>query len=247
MFVPFILLLLSTGMASCQAYDSDYVLDKSERYIKLAGAAYCTDPKLRKNSIDDWSCKACASFPNMTARSFKSTKNDANGFVGYDGTANEIVVSFSGTDPTSIRNWITDLKFRKVKYPYCDKCEVHNGFYHAFQSVEDDVKKFVSSFQAQYPTATLAVTGHSLGAAMAAHAVAEYTHMGVTVSTAYAYGMPRVGEDSFEQWYASVVPGTFRVNHNRDPVPHLAPESFDFHHFPYEVGVFKFFIFCENI
>eukprot|EP00428_Durinskia_dybowskii_P083447 CAMPEP_0170420110 /NCGR_PEP_ID=MMETSP0117_2-20130122/35164_1 /TAXON_ID=400756 /ORGANISM="Durinskia baltica, Strain CSIRO CS-38" /LENGTH=222 /DNA_ID=CAMNT_0010678519 /DNA_START=248 /DNA_END=916 /DNA_ORIENTATION=- len=171
----------------------------------------------------------------MTAKSFKSSLNDGNGFVGYDGTANEIVVAFSGTDPLSIRNWIDDLNFFKTNYPYCDGCEVHEGFYNTYLSVQDSVKSLVSSYQSQYPTATLAITGHSLGAAMAAHCAAEYTHMGQKISTVYSYGMPRVGNEAFENWYKSVVIGTFRVVHHKDPVPHLAPESFGFHHMPYEV------------
>jgi hypothetical protein len=230
-----ITVLFAYGFYGVQAIDSNFVLANAERYVKLSGAAYCTDPKLRKNSIDNWSCKVCENFPNMTAHSFKSAKNDANGFVGYDGDANEIIVSFSGTNPLSIRNWIDDLNFLKTNYPYCDGCEVHQGFYNAYLSVQDSVKSYVSSFQAQHPSASLAVTGHSLGAAMAAHAVAEFTHMGQVVSSSYTYGMPRVGEESFETWYTSVVPGTFRVVHRQDPVPKLAPQSFDFHHMPYEV------------
>lgn len=227
--------LLACALLNCQAYDDNYILDKAERYIKLSGAAYCTDPKIRRNSIDNWSCNVCKDFPKMTAHSFKSPKNDANGFVGYDGDANEIIISFSGTNPLSLRNWIDDLNFFKTSYPYCEGCEVHQGFYNSFLSVVDTIKGYVSSFQSKHPTATLAVTGHSLGAALAAHAVAEYTHMGVNVSTSYTYGMPRVGEESFEKWYTSVVPGTFRVVHRQDPVPKLAPQSFDFHHMPYEV------------
>lgn len=224
---------------SALAYDSTFVLDVAERYVKLCGASYCTDPKLRKNCVDTWSCNVCSNFPNMTAKSFKSAKNDGNGYVGYDAAANEIVVAFSGTDPLSIRNWLDDLNFFKTKYPYCDGCEVHEGFYNTYLSVHDDVKGFVSAYQQQYPTATLAITGHSLGAAMAAHCAAEFTYLGQKISTVYSYGMPRVGNEAFEQWYKNTVAGTFRVVHRKDPVPHLAPESFGFHHMPYEVRLFS--------
>mmetsp|Transcript_4564 Transcript_4564/g.9255 ORF Transcript_4564/g.9255 Transcript_4564/m.9255 type:complete len:188 (+) Transcript_4564:66-629(+) len=137
-------------LVSAIAYDSDYNLDVAERYVEMCGVSYCTDPKLRNNCVDDWSCKACSNFPNMTAKSFKSSLNDGNGFVGYDGTANEIVVAFSGTDPLSIRNWIDDLNFFKTNYPYCDGCEVHEGFYNTYLSVQDSVKSLVSSYQSQY-------------------------------------------------------------------------------------------------
>lgn len=170
----------------------------------------------------------------MTANSFKSSKYDGNGFVGYDSVANEIIVSFSGTDPLAIENWIDDLDFVKEDYPYCSGCQVHKGFYETYKSVSTDVKSFVSSYQSQHPSASLTVTGHSLGAAMAAHCAAEFTHMGMNITTPYTYGMPRVGDSAFESWYTGAVVGTFRVTHRKDPVPHLAPENWGFHHMPYE-------------
>jgi hypothetical protein len=236
MFTYLLFAVLAAFAVSATVYDPNYKLDTAERYVKMCGVSYCTDPKLRTNCVDTWSCNACGNFPNMTAKSFKSGLNDGNGFVGYDGTANEIVVAFSGTDPLSIRNWIDDLNFFKTAYPYCDGCEVHEGFYKTYLSVQDDVKSLVASYQLLYPSATLAITGHSLGAAMAAHCAAEYTHMGQKISTVYSYGMPRVGNEAFEQWYKTAVSGTFRVTHRKDPVPQLAPESFGFHHMPYEVS-----------
>jgi hypothetical protein len=47
--------------------------------------------------------------------------------------------------------------------------------------------------------------------------------------------MPRVGDEAFEQWYSTVVPGTFRTVHRKDPVPHLPTMNMGFHHMPYEV------------
>lgn len=219
------------------AYDSNYVLTTAQRYVELCGAAYCTDPKLRKNCVDDWSCKISSKFPNMTATSFHSSLYDGNGFVGYDGDANEVIVSFSGTNPLSIRDWIDDLDFIKTSYPYCEGCNVHQGFYNTYLSLNTDVKNLVTSYQSQHPSATLAITGHSLGAALAAHCAAEYTHMGQIISTVYSYGMPRVGDDAFENWYKNTLIGTFRVVHHKDPVPHLPTESMGFHHMPYEVNI----------
>jgi predicted lipase len=90
---------------------------------------------------------------------------------------------------------------------------------------------------ALYPNTSIAITGHSLGAAMAAHCSAEFVNKGYKIKTTYSYGMPRVGNQAFEQWYVSVVPGTFRVVHRKDPVPHLPYERWGFHHMPYEVSI----------
>ena len=43
----------------------------------------------------------------------KST--NANGFVGYSAADDFIVVSFSGTDPLSIKNWIDDINTLKAR------------------------------------------------------------------------------------------------------------------------------------
>lgn len=221
--------------AKAIAYDSSYSLSSAQRYIGLSGAAYCTDPVFTKNTVDNWSCKACAAFPNVTATSFHASKTDGHGFVGYDGTANEVIISFSGTDPLSIQNWIDDLDFIKATYPYCSGCEVHKGFYDTYLAVQSQVLSLLKSYKSSHSSAKISITGHSLGAALAAHCAADLIHAGYSISTLYTYGMPRVGNQAFEQWYTTVVPGTFRVVHNKDPVPHLAPENWGFHHMPYEI------------
>jgi hypothetical protein len=239
-FFSFVLVCSFLQNICVDAYDSNFTLATGERYIEMSGLAYCTDPKLRSNCLDSWSCNICKDYPNMSGKSFHSSLYDANGFVGYDADANEIVVSFSGTNPLSIRDWIDDIDTVKVSYPYCSGCEVHKGFYDTYSSIDADVKSLVASYQANYPTATVGITGHSLGAAMAAHCAAEFTHAGIAITTSYTYGMPRVGNEDFETWYKNTIIGTFRVVHNKDPVPHLPFESWGFHHMPYEVTIHIF-------
>eukprot|EP01038_Epipyxis_sp_PR26KG_P005660 gene5660-7816_t len=233
--MQFILCLLSLSFVLTLSYDSNFDLNKAERYVSFCGAAYCADPIFVKNSINDWSCQACKSYPNVKATVFHGNITDANGFVAYDADANEIIVSFSGTDPLSIQNWLDDLNFIQTDYPYCTDCKVHKGFYQSYLSASSAVLSLVKQYQASYPSATLSVTGHSLGAAMAAHCMADLVHNGFKVTTVYSYGMPRVGNEAFEQWYVNTVVGTFRVVHEKDPVPHLPPENWNFHHMPYEV------------
>jgi len=224
------------GLSVCLGYDANFKLEAAKRYVTFCGASYCTDPLITKNTVDPWTCKACKSYPNVKATTFhSSTHTDANGFVAFDPDANEILVAFAGTDPLSIENWIDDLDFKQTDFPYCSGCKVHEGFYRSFTSVKDEVKSLVNSYRSQYPNATLTVTGHSLGAAMAAHCGAELVHSGYKVTTLYAFGMPRVGNEAFEKWYGTALPGTFRMSHWKDPVPHVPLEAMDFHHMPYEV------------
>ena len=105
----------------------------------------------------------------------------------------------------------------------------------SFKNVKDKVVTLLKSYKTSHSSASIAITGHSLGAAMAAHCMAELTHEGYAIKTLYSFGMPRVGNEAFEKWYINTVSGTFRVVHKRDPVPHLPLSSFGFHHMAYEV------------
>jgi predicted lipase len=211
--------------------------------VALSGVAYCTDPIFGKDTVTNWSCNACHSFPSISnATTFHGSKSDANGYVAYDSAANEVIVSFSGTDPLSIKNWLADIDFVQQSYPLCNGCLVHKGFYQSYLSVAPTIESLVKSMLVQHPSASIAVTGHSLGAAMAAHAMADfvgYKKFGNTnVKVSYTFGMPRVGNDAFQKWYVGALPGTFRVVHQKDPVPQLPPQSFtegNYHHMPYEV------------
>ena len=234
-----IIFLFLVALSLAVAYDSSYNQEKSLRYVDFAGAAYCADPLWGDNTINSWACKVCEDYPGVQATAFHGSKSDANGFVAYDPAANEIVVSFSGTDPLSIRNWIEDLNFIKTSYPYCSGCEVHQGFYNTFTSVASTVLNLTQTLRTSYPSASISITGHSLGAALAAHCAAEFTHQNIPFLTLYTYGMPRVGNEAFEKWYTTAVPGTFRVVHRKDPVPQLPPQNWGFHHMPYEIFYVK--------
>lgn len=47
---------------------------------------------------------------------------NVNGFIAYDKDSNMIYVSFAGTDPISLKNWIKDLDFKWMSYEMCDDC-----------------------------------------------------------------------------------------------------------------------------
>lgn len=232
--------LLLLNLESIWSYSSSYNLESSERYIQFAGIAYCADPLITDNSVANWSCKFCKNYPNTTATVFYGGKaTDQLGYVAYDPNANEIIVSFAGTDPVSIRNWIDDIDFIKTSYPYCSStnCQVHEGFYRTYESVKDDMLIALKNYKNLHSSASISVTGHSLGAALAALCTAELTHLGYKLKPTYNYGMPRLGDDNFYKWYygSSNIAGTFRVVHHKDPVPHVPFNNWGFHHFPYEV------------
>ena len=83
------------------------------------------------------------------------------------------------------------------------------------------------------------VTGHSLGAAIATHAVAHLLANKVKVTDFYNFGSPRVGDAKFTVWFNQIYGGSghfkARVTHRKDPVPHLPFEDWGFLHVNTEV------------
>lgn len=61
----------------------------------------------------------------------------------------QIVVTFSGTDPKSVKNWIDDLEAAPIAHSYghigadCEDCKVHRGFLAAYEVVQDQVSVIV--------------------------------------------------------------------------------------------------------
>ena len=59
----------------------------------------------------------------------------------------------------------------EVVVPGCRTCCVHAGFYLAFKAVEEIIEANVADQLVKYPSYQLVLTGHSLGAALAAMGV----------------------------------------------------------------------------
>jgi len=235
---------LNTGVTSSMAPNKmavqglagDYNETLAKVAVKWAAATYCCGTL--GHGCDDWSCPSCDG--SMETVVFSHSSTDANGFVGYDSDTNIIVVAFAGTDPLSIQNWIDDIDIIKVDYPPCsaaglDGCKVDQGFYNAYNSVQDDVRSAVASFSADHPSAKLYVTGHSLGAAMSMLAALDLSDQGFLIDALYNFGQPRTGNEAFVDYYNMKTINTARITHHHDPVPHLPMESWRFHHEPTEV------------
>jgi len=207
-------------------------------YIDFAGAAYCCGTL--GSGCDDWSCPSC--HRNLETVVIEDKSTNANGFVGYDADLNKIIISFAGTDPLSIRNWVVDIETEKVpfvryganaSYVACyGDCKVHKGFYEAYLSVGQSVRDAVKRYQDKAPQPpAIITTGHSLGAALAQHAALDLSSTQEdSVESLYNYGQPRTGNSAFANFSANLLGGrTFRVTHHKDPVPQLPFERWGFH------------------
>ncbi|KAF3392773.1 putative feruloyl esterase A, partial [Penicillium rolfsii] len=161
-----------------------------------------------------------------------NAQTDINGWVLRDDSHKEIITVFRGTG--SDVNLQLDTNYTQASFqtnPKCVGCSVHGGYYLGWVSVKDQVESLVQEQTLKYPDYALTVTGHSLGASMAAITAAQLsaTHSGVRL---YTFGEPRTGNAAFATYmdenFQSTNPTTtryFRVTHADDGIPNLPPTA----------------------
>jgi predicted lipase len=130
-----------------------------------------------------------------------------------------IYVVFRGS--TSIADWVNNLDAVLTDYPRCSKCKVHKGFYKAQQSVISYITSSVQALRQKYPSYTVIVTGHSLGAAVATLTAIDLQESGMGAVRLFNFGSPRVGNDEFAAWTSTYISDRNRVTHYKDMVPHV--------------------------
>jgi len=217
--------------------------------------AYCN----ANSALSGWSCKSCKQFGDFHVTGVM-TDSANQGYVGYftqglpstpiPGSpigANEpfVLVSFRGTVPTKLSNWIEDLSFSKSaalgsKYPGVG---VHSGFWAAYQRLKAKLLPGLSAAFAKSGARAVIFTGHSLGAAMAELAALdlklnEYPNK---FFATYTQGAPRPGNAKYSELFSKVISAAFREVHQADCVPHLPPMALGFQHGPTEVWLNKDF------
>ena len=182
----FILLPLST---SKNLYNESL----SKNLWTLCSISYCSPEYIEKShEIPD--------FSNISLTEIKifGSIDDANlAFSGFNDNFNIIFVAFRGTN-RNFKNWMQNLNVYQMSYGKCRNCKVHSGFNDAYQRVGSDrILEELKSLKKKYPSAKLAVTGHSLGAAMATIALPDICKEFSSVDYFYTFGSPRVGDQNF--------------------------------------------------
>ncbi len=150
------------------------------------------------------------------------------------GNAKTILIAFRGTEPSKLKDWMTDLKARKEKGPVG---KVHRGFKHALNKVWPEVTDYISSIRTR--NQKLWFTGHSLGAALATLAAARIQLVeGVPVQGLYTFGHPRTGDNEFSENLDSALSEVvYRFVNNNDVVPRVPLRKMGYRH----VGRFVYF------
>ncbi len=143
------------------------------------------------------------------------------------------ILAFRGTEPAKLKDWMTDADTQLVNGP---GGKVHDGFYCALNYIWRDLWKIIDT---QRGFRSLWVTGHSLGGALAALAVAkirlERAH---PVNGLYTFGQPRVGDEQFvNNFNQDFGTNTFRFVNYRDVVPRIPLRSMSYR----DTNTFQYF------
>jgi len=138
--------------------------------------------------------------------------------------ADAVILAFAGTDPGIWQNLATNIDI-----PLDPATDTHQGFQLAVQAARMQIGQAVlRSQQSQKP---LFITGHSLGAALAALAAQMASAAGTPPHAVYVFGMPRTGGLRFQAGYdASLGALTYRLVYGVDLVARVPPSSLMFHH-----------------
>ena len=188
------------------------------------------------DSIDNWQCTNCSVYNIQDQIGFENTVTDTQGFAGYLPNLNAIVLAFRGTEgEVDIK---TDTNYKRddlTEFKQCSRCKIHGGFNEAYRSVRPHVLSIIQNLQNKHKGASIYLTGHSLGGALAILAAIDLDQMGNDIAGVYTYGQPRVGNKHFASFVDINIPQIYRVVNYKDCVPHLPPNMMGFRHCGQEI------------
>ncbi|KAJ6454167.1 alpha/beta-hydrolase [Mycena sanguinolenta] len=212
------------------------------RPAQFARVAYCGT-----SQIESWSCGApCDALKDIT---FLQAGGDQGAiplyYIAHDSDQQQLVVAHEGTDPVKFLSILNDAKFGLVplnssRFPEAANTDiqVHDGFQQTFERTADGLLAGVKAGLASTGVTKIAVTGHSLGAALASMTGAMIKDavdpsVQVTVTT---FGMPRGGNKAFADFLDSKLGLTF-VTNQHDPVTIVPPKALGFQHASGEIHI----------
>uniref|UniRef100_A0AC35FN65 Fungal lipase-like domain-containing protein n=1 Tax=Panagrolaimus sp. PS1159 TaxID=55785 RepID=A0AC35FN65_9BILA len=160
-----------------------------------------------------------------TVQCDENVNNTCSGFLAASASAKAIIMSFRGTHGHGElgQEFIDTLTQAPIDFIAGGK--VNPFFSNAFNKLwNTGMKDAFLSYKNRHIDYSLWITGHSLGAAMAAIAGGTIIKLGYFApekTSLYTFGEPRVGNKDYAAAMDSLLPIVYRVIHHHDMVPHL--------------------------
>jgi predicted lipase len=179
--------LLLASIHFCLSLSGDsYDLSLVNTSLWLASSAYCSPDTYLSRKYPGYAAEFVAT------HRVQVPADTTEGVVGYVPRLNAIFIAFRGSE--TLENWIDDLSFGFVDYPFCEACEVHTGFYSAHQAAMQQVTDAVVDILKQKPfLRRIVVTGHSLGGALATLTALDLKSANFGTVYTITFGSPRIG------------------------------------------------------
>jgi hypothetical protein len=205
------------------ASTSDFKLANARALMWFSQLAYETHrrPTIDAVALGKWEFTSVTPFIQQKTSVIGSF--ETCGLIGERDKA--VILAFAGTDPGIWQNLVSD--FTPVPQAGSD---IHDGFRVAAAAAQPQIDRAVQLCrQSGKP---LFITGHSLGAALAALAALSASNAGMPPRAVYTFGMPRVGGPLFGASYGDLSNVTYRLVHGLDLVARVPPPRLltGFHH-----------------
>jgi triacylglycerol lipase len=200
--------------------DPEFTLGNAQAMIWLSQLAYETDDEGKVDQIlKAWKLELVEFGPDPPDPGLVPPKARFIVAAGRRAT----FVTFSGTDPLSIKDWITDFTLSLRLNT------LHEGFRAAVMAVQSKIERAIRKRSASEQP--LFFTGHSMGGALANISAMLALKAGLPATAVYTFGGPRTGGQEFVEDYEPLADRTFRLAHGNDIVPAVPPSLFgNFHH-----------------
>ena len=194
----------------------DFSVRNSRFLCELSLAAYEeTESKLAADlkNIDITDCRLVESRDTDTQALVASTRS-------------AIIVAFRGTEPTKLKDLLTDVELTMVDGPLGT---VHEGFFESLESIWFPLQRTIGKLHDG--NRPIWFTGHSLGGALAQLSVARLMQMRRGVQGMYTYGSPRCGDKQFAREFQKRAGSvSFRLVNEADLIPDVTPTFLGFEH-----------------
>lgn len=209
--------------------ERDFTLGNAKAMIWISQLAYETDePDKIKDVLLSWGLQLANTGPDddaVVVREVKSVLPIASTHCFVASGRGATIVTFAGTDPVVLANWITDFDV------HIDATGTAEGYQMAADAVFAQLQDLISA--PRLAGNKLFVTGHSLGGALAALSAHQIVSNRIVEATAvYTFGMPRAGTQDFvdTQYNPRLGLCTYRLVQGDDLVPTVAPTELGLHH-----------------